>query len=154
MICPCQMQQDDAKSYGQCCEPYHLGRLPESPEKLMRSRFSAFALGLGDYVKYSWHASTCPDDLDLETDDNWVKLDIISSHQKQVHFKAYFKNEHFTDTAKDHYSLLEEVSDFVFEKGKWFYVSGDTSIEKYKQQRNETCLCGSGKKYKKCCAKT
>ena len=152
LICPCQQQQSNPNAYKHCCEPYHQGRVAESPEKLMRSRFSAYAMGLGNYVKQSWHVSTCPDDLNLESDDQWVKLDIVSSNQKQVHFKAYFKNEHHSAESMGHYSLLEEVSHFVLEKEKWFYVSGDTQITEYKQQRNEPCLCGSGKKYKKCCA--
>ena len=152
MICPCQKIQDNAKTYELCCKPYHQGKSATAPETLMRSRFSAYALGLSDYLSKTWHQSTRPADLNLEADDQWVKLDIVSSNKKQVHFRAYLKNENFNSQSQDHYSVLEEVSDFVFEGGKWLYVSGDTKTEKYKQQRNEICLCGSTKKYKKCCA--
>ena len=42
--------------------------------------------------------------------------------------------------------------------GKWFYVDGDmvkpkpVVRDKPKVGRNEPCPCGSGRKYKKCCA--
>jgi SEC-C motif-containing protein len=152
MTCPCQRQQDNPKFYAACCEPFHKGKVPDLPEQLMRSRFSAYALGLGDYVKKTWHPSTCPNDLNLEADDQWIKLNIVSSDKKQVHFQAYFKNEN--TKAQNRYNVLEETSDFVFENGRWFYVSGDSQITEYKQQRNESCLCGSGKKHKKCCAQS
>ena len=110
----------------------------------MRSRYSAFVLGLSEYVKKTWHASTCPADLALDPDGQWVKLDIISSSKKQVHFRAYFKDEN------DGYSVLDETSDFVFQD-RWLYLSGDTSTKPHKPERNDLCLCGSGKKFKKCC---
>ncbi len=145
MICPCQQLQKNPKDYAQCCQPYHIGKAASNSEKLMRSRYSAFALGLTDYVKKSWHTSTCPHDLALEPDSNWLKLDIISSSKSQVHFQAFFKNEDGS------FSVLDETSDFIFEKNHWLYVEGDTDIRPFKPQRNDTCLCGSGKKVKKCC---
>ncbi len=45
--CPCS----SGARYAACCGPYHArSREPETPEALMRSRFSAFALGLGEYL--------------------------------------------------------------------------------------------------------
>jgi len=147
MICPCQMQQVSPKTYAQCCEVFHLGKTPATPEQLMRSRFSAFVLGLSDYIRDTWHPSTRPQDLHLSPDDQWVKLDIIKSSDKQVHFQAFFKD---TDSPSG-FSVLDEISDFVFEEKRWFYVSGITDIKTVQLSRNDTCLCGSGKKYKKCC---
>ncbi|WOG30411.1 YchJ family metal-binding protein [Endozoicomonas sp. 8E] len=42
-----------------------------------------------------------------------------------------------------------ERSDFIREQGRWYFIYPDipTSLP----GRNEACLCGSGKKYKKCC---
>lgn len=145
MICPCQQQQPDARSYQQCCEPLHKGQIAGNPEQLMRSRFSGYALGLGQYVSDTWHISTRPNGLnDLSADANWLKLDIIKAQGKQVHFRAFFKDE-------NEFAVLEEASNFVFEDGRWFYLSGETNTYSVELGRNDVCLCGSGKKFKKCC---
>ena len=56
--CPC----DSGQTYVQCCGPWHqglgLGVFAPTPEALMRSRYSAFALGLVDYLTATWHPST------------------------------------------------------------------------------------------------
>jgi len=45
--CPCF----SGKRYLACCAPFHRGeREPETPGLLMRSRYAAFALGLGEYL--------------------------------------------------------------------------------------------------------
>jgi SEC-C motif-containing protein len=45
--CPCH----SGVRYAACCKPLHEGqREADTPEALMRSRYSAFALGLGDYL--------------------------------------------------------------------------------------------------------
>lgn len=47
MNCPCKSNL----SYDACCKPYHDGSInPETPEKLMRSRYSAYALKKIDYI--------------------------------------------------------------------------------------------------------
>jgi SEC-C motif-containing protein len=55
--CPC----GSGERYRTCCGPLHDGaRAAATPEALMRSRWSAFALGLGDYL-YDTLASGHPD---------------------------------------------------------------------------------------------
>lgn len=45
--CPCH----SGRRYAACCGPLHAGaRVADGPEELMRSRYAAFALGLGDYL--------------------------------------------------------------------------------------------------------
>lgn len=44
---------------------------------------------------------------------------------------------------------LHENSTFVFEQGKWFYLSGEI-LAPIKLGRNTPCWCGSGKKLKHC----
>ncbi len=145
MMCPCRMQQTEDILYEKCCEPFHSGELAGTPEQLMRSRFSGFVLGLTEYIKQTWHPSTRPSDLALSPDHNWLKLDIVKARDSQVHFRAYFKDE-------DGFAVLDEISDFVLEDGRWFYVSGETQTHSMNLGRNDVCLCGSGKKFKKCCA--
>jgi SEC-C motif-containing protein len=145
MICPCQRQQANPRVYAECCEPFHQGVTAPTPTHLMRSRFSAYVLGLSQYVSESWHASTRPSDLQLTPDNNWLKLDIVKAQGTQVHFSAYFNDDNT-------FAALEEVSDFVFEGDRWFYVNGKTETHTVSLGRNDVCLCGSGKKFKTCCA--
>lgn len=50
--CPCHSNL----AYQSCCEPYHAGTQP-APDAtaLMRSRYSAYALGLADYILLTTH---------------------------------------------------------------------------------------------------
>lgn len=143
-VCPC----GSGKTYTDCCEPLHNGESAKSAEALMRSRFSAFALQLEDYLLSSWHPTTRPNQIQLEPDTQWKRLELISAEndkqQGSVHFKAYYQ-EH----AQWH--LLEETSKFLFENDHWFYHSGNYQPQTLKPNRNDPCPCGSGKKFKKCC---
>ncbi len=49
--CPCGSGQD----LRTCCEPFHDGAEPPDPAALVRSRFSAFALGEGAYLHRTLH---------------------------------------------------------------------------------------------------
>lgn len=114
----------------------------------MRSRYCAFVLKNHDYLLKSWHATTRPDNLDDLGDTQWLHLEILESQEQdtqgQVRFNAYFKED-------DNYFALSENSHFIKEQGQWFYVEGEHRIIKIKPERNDPCLCGSGKKFKKCC---
>lgn len=144
-LCPCQ----SGDSYSECCQPLHAGAPASSPEALMRSRFSAFALGNADYVKNSWHRSTRPANLSLDEGERWMGLTVIEATQNgdqgSVHFKAVSRDS-------EGFSVLEETSRFVQENGYWFYVDGIPHVFPLKPGRNDPCPCGSGKKFKKCCS--
>ena len=91
----------------------------------MRSRYSAFVLGLADYLLSTWHASTRPAALDLsdEAGTKWLGLD-VKRHQQQdaqhaiVEFVARYRV-----AGRGH--RLHEPSRFVREDGRWFYLDGD-----------------------------
>ncbi|MBD3322328.1 MAG: hypothetical protein GF350_14605, partial [Chitinivibrionales bacterium] len=59
----------------------------------------------------------------------------------------------------DERKYIHERANFVREKGKWLYKDGaivpaaQYVRDKPKTGRNDPCICGSGKKYKKCCGK-
>ena len=83
------------KLFGDCC-----GRLidkslsAESPEQIMRSRYSAYVLKNVKYLLQSWHKSTRPDSLDLKNDStHWKKLKIIDAAENTVHFVAFFTQD-------------------------------------------------------------
>lgn len=114
----------------------------------MRSRFTAFVQNRTDYLQATWHPSTRPEHLDLANSPDWVGLSVLESDasgdQGHVHFRAYYR-------AGGQWRFLEERSAFVRESGHWFYVKGETRDESFKPGRNEGCLCGSGRKFKRCC---
>ncbi|NII40804.1 SEC-C motif-containing protein [Curtobacterium flaccumfaciens] len=118
--CPCL----SGNPYDECCGPLHAGAPAPTAERLMRSRFSAFALGLPEYLLRSWHPSTRPAMLDLDPDQRWTRLDIVGTRSGgpfdsagTVTFRAWWRSDSERGT-------LEETSDFVREGGHWYYVDG------------------------------
>lgn len=90
----------------------------------MRSRYSAYVLGLGGYLQDTWHASTRPTELQVfDPALRWLGL--------QVRRHAVQDNEHaqveFVARSKlgGRAQRLHEISRFVLEAGRWFYVDGD-----------------------------
>ena len=117
--CPC----DSGNEFGLCCEPL-LNRTAQArtAEQLMRSRYSAFATGNLDYLRYSWHPATCPPDLELDPLQRWIGLKVIDvaaggedDTEGEVHFVARCKI-----AGKGH--RLEERSHFQKVAGRWVYV--------------------------------
>lgn len=117
--CPC-----GAKDYATCCAPYHQGAAAPDAQALMRSRYSAYVLKLEDYLLATWHASTRPEKLELLADNSkWLGLEIKrhevqSPEQATVEFVARYK------IAGRAYRL-HELSRFVREDGRWYYLDGD-----------------------------
>ena len=112
-------------SFQDCCEPYIKGiaNAPTS-EKLMRSRYSAFATGAADYLVNTTHISkrrlhNKKDILAWSQANKWLKLEVLASTETTVTFKAYYLDENLK--AQIHY----EHSTFKFENNKWFYVDGE-----------------------------
>lgn len=70
--CPCGR----GEVYGECCGPLHGGAPAPTAERLMRSRYAAFALGLEPYLRSSWHASTrpAPSEPLIDPEVSWLRL--------------------------------------------------------------------------------
>ena len=88
----------------------------------MRSRFSAYAVGDVDYVRRSWHPTTCPPDLVLDADVRWYRLDVLATTRGAVgdtagtvEFRAFYREP--GGAGSQH-----EVSRFVREGAQWFYL--------------------------------
>jgi SEC-C motif-containing protein len=111
--CPC----GSTLPYDECCGPLHAGAAAPTPEALMRSRFSAYALGLDAYVLATWHPSTRPARLDNE-DIEWRRLQIVDVSGDVVEFRASYRTPEGA-------GLLHERSRFVREGGRWLYVDGE-----------------------------
>ena len=112
--------------YGQCCGRFHSGAAEAATaEQLMRSRYSAFVRLDADYLLRTWHPDTTPATLELDPGMGWRRLDILSTSgggpfdtAGTVEFKAHYRH----DGAR---GVLHEVSRFVREGGRWYYVDGD-----------------------------
>lgn len=127
--CPC----GSGSSYKSCCKPFTSGaELPSSPEKLMRSRFSAYALAKTDYII----DTTLPDseawegDLDVWRDRirvfskscDFHGVDILDApapvgDHGEVEFKA-----RISENGRD-VSFVER-SQFSRRDDRWYYTSG------------------------------
>jgi len=87
----------------------------------MRSRYSAFVLQLAPYLHETWHASTRPDRIEFEPGRTWMLLKVIASTREgetaTVEFRAQSRLGGQTH-------VLHEVSRFVCEDGRWYYVDG------------------------------
>ena len=89
----------------------------------MRSRYSAFALGLSEYLLFTWHPSTRPESIELEPGAQWLGLEIkdhrlTGADSAEVTFVARFRLA--GRAVRQH-----ERSRFVREGGRWMYVDGD-----------------------------
>ena len=112
-----------------------------TPEELMRSRYDAFIREDWDYIC----ATSINQTLEELTDLNyikWLKLDVIDAYDNIVEFKAYYKEN-------GKIKVLHEKSRFTKVDGIWKYLDGE--LYNTKIERNESCPCGSRKKFKKCC---
>lgn len=125
--CPCL----SGDTYAACCARFHRalpdGAAAPTAEALMRSRYAAFAVGDASYLLATWHGSTRPSSLDLDGDVTWRRLDILRTEQGGpfddtgvVEFEARYRSDGTT-------GLLHEVSTFVRESGRWYYVTGRTT---------------------------
>ncbi|WP_026139620.1 YchJ family protein [Leucobacter salsicius] len=125
VACPCGR----GEPYGGCCGPLHAGEPAPTAERLMRSRYAAFALGLLDYLEYSWDASTRPGDLEIDPDVTWRRLLI-----ERVEAGSPFDQEGyvtFTAIGRTSEGRFEqrERSRFVRDAaGRWVYIDGDAEF--------------------------
>lgn len=144
-VCPC----DTGKSYDECCGRFHNSdQAPKIPLELMRSRYSAFALRLHDYI-LSTQSNRSEDELKaLEQSNaatNWLSLTIIDHGEDFVEFMAAYSD------SKGYYAMSERSS-FRKKAGHWIYQNGEAvpcnppSVP----ARNDRCWCQSGKKFKRC----
>ena len=121
--CPC----DTGRPYADCCGRWHHGPLAlqaPDPVSLMRSRYSAFVLDERDYLRQTWHTSTRPVALAApEPGLRWLGLTLrrqeVQGDTAVVEFVARSK-------LAGRASRLHEISRFVREEGRWYYVDGDT----------------------------
>ena len=109
MKCPC-----GGERYKKCCYPFHKNKKkPKTPLELMKSRYSAYALGEVKYIIKTQIEKTDIESIKSFCNSEFKKLEIIDYYDNIVEFKAYI----------DDY-ILHERSEFVFEDG-WKYLKGE-----------------------------
>ncbi len=156
--CPCGSHS----SYATCCEPIISGnRVAETAEQMMRARYTAHDKVEIDFIFNSTHPDS-REGYDIEgtrswaADSEWLSLEIVDTvkglqgdQTGEVEFIARFRTKEGIRTHHER-SLFKQVD------GHWLFAEGEMvkaqPVTTTKIGRNDPCPCGSGKKYKKCCA--
>jgi SEC-C motif-containing protein len=118
LACPCGLGDD----YDSCCGRLHAGTPAPTAESLMRSRYSAFAVGDAGYLLRTWHPSARPKSLTLDPALRWTRLAVLETHggglfdaDGTVRFRAIYVQE-------GRRRVLAETSSFVRDDGFWTYL--------------------------------
>ena len=118
----------------------------------MRSRYTAFALDEAGYLLQTWHSDFRPARLTLDPRIRWIGLEILADDQREDSATVEFEARLLRDGRVE---AQRERSDFLRLQGQWFYTRGEAlppHSKSWKPGRNEACPCGSGRKFKRCCA--
>lgn len=116
--CPCC----SGEIYDACCGPILAGDKPAATAtRLMRSRYTAFAVGDRDHLVRSWHPQMRPKKLTLDPDEEWFRLEVLAASKGSmfdtegtVEFRAHYRLDGERDT-------VHENSRFVRHEGRWVY---------------------------------
>lgn len=116
--CPCGLPQP----YPACCGRFHAGDSAPTAERLMRSRYAAFAVGNAAYLRLTWDPSTRPRRTELDATDRWTGLEILGHTaggpldvEGTVEFRAHYEAHHEP-------GVIHENSLFRKAGGRWRYV--------------------------------
>lgn len=176
MLCPCGSNL----SFKACCQPFitkgTFQNRVSTPEQLMRSRFSAYAIKDGQYIYDTYgekqRLNLNVNELQSWADECiWLALIIHNADGNTVEFSAYY-------VVNNTLCELREISNFVLEpdpireaeqgqkqaQKQWRYIDGKITKndEIANIKRNEICPCNDfstawstkkGKKFKHCCGK-
>ena len=123
--CPCGGVPEGA-ALSACCGPLIDGaEWPPTPERLMRSRYTAYALGETDHVFRTWHARTRPTDVSVDPAVRWTGLTVLATggddEEGTVEFAAHWVSGEGSAPQR---GTLHERSRFVRRAGRWVYLDG------------------------------
>ena len=151
--CPC----DSQKSYVDCCEPYLTAKhTPETPEALMRSRYTAYTMANIAYIKQTMRGKAAVNFHEIDAERwakkvLWIKLHVVNAILENdgigfVEFEAFFVEGSCLKS-------IHENSRFIREQGRWYYVDGTHLPVSHATQivsLNMNCPCGRQRKFKNC----
>ena len=155
--CPC----GSGNQFDACCGLYIGGVLAPTAEATMRSRYSAHVMGDANYLMATLATEQLAgyDRQEAErafVNTKWLGLEIRRSlrggeadQTGEVEFVARYRS-------KGQIVAHHELSYFTREGGRWVFSGCEmdpkaVTVRQKKIGRNQLCLCGSGRKYKKCC---
>ncbi len=156
--CPC----GSAQTLETCCGPFISGELAPTAETLLRARYTAFVQGNIRYLSdtLSPQFQDAFDEIEAEktaANAKWKELEIravtdggVDDETGAIEFVARFR---LNGQKRVHH----EMAKFRREAGRWMCAGGEMNPKGPPRQgdkiaRNAPCPCGSGKKYKNCCA--
>ncbi|MEP3264299.1 MAG: YchJ family metal-binding protein [Hyphomicrobiales bacterium] len=124
MICPCGTK----RNYDACCAPFHKGEaLPQTAEKLMRSRYSAFVKAEITYLKDTYWPK-----FQRDFDEASYRARAINSTWLGLEIEATDGGESaettgtvtFVATSMTQGSINKQREKSLFKKkaGRWYYV--------------------------------
>lgn len=164
--CPCRVTDSNKVQYDNCCGPYLDGKKKApTAEALMRSRYSAYVNKNIDYVDQTQivvenEVFDKEEALKWADSSEWLGLEIKKTVKGEsndntgtVEFVAHYKDKASGTELRHH-----ETSLFQKKDGEWRFregqIHGNQPVKRLEPKlgRNDPCSCGSGKKYKKCCA--
>ena len=127
-ICPC----GSLKKYKKCCKPFHDKiTFPKTALELMKSRFSAFAVLIADYIIFTTHENNSDyisdlkswnqDIMNFSKNTRFERLEILDFIEGEVESFVTFKATLFQDNTD--ISFIEK-SRFLKVEDKWLYIDG------------------------------
>ncbi|QPL05723.1 SEC-C domain-containing protein [Actinomyces respiraculi] len=127
--CPC----GSGRTFADCCESVLDGEAAPTAEALMRSRYTAFAVGDEDHIFRTWHPRTRPEGPYCHPGTRWLGLTVhecvggsplaADGEEAVVEFTARF--EAVDGRGGTAFDALRERSTFVKRAGRWLYVDGE-----------------------------
>ena len=128
-ICPC----GSLKKYKKCCKPFHDKiTFPKTALELMKSRFSAFAVLIADYIIFTTHENNSDyisdlkswnqDIMNFSKNTRFEKLEILDFIDDEIESFVTFKATLFQD--KTDISFIEK-SRFLKVDEIWKYIDGE-----------------------------
>ena len=122
--CPC----GTGLTYAECCGPLHDGTAAAATaEQLMRSRYSAFAVGDAAHLHATWDPATRPRSLEFDPAVRWTGLEVLGSTGGRV-FDAEGTVEFRAHSRVGGVDRVQaERSRFRRVDGRWVYVDGALS---------------------------
>jgi len=158
--CPCGSKKD----YSACCEPLISGnQTAETPEALMRARYSAYVKERVGFILDTTHATQRDQYTESgiqrwARNSEWLGLTILATENGTADDDTgtvEFVAEYFEKGRRNRH---HEIAQFRRQEGAWYFYDGQAPTPQTvvrtgpKVGRNDPCPCGSGRKHKKCCA--
>lgn len=158
--CPCGSRI----AYHDCCQPLIKGERPAgTAAALMRARYCAYVKEEVAFIVDTTH----PDQRDQVTAEGirrWARnsewrgltiLDTAAGAEGDDSGTVEFVADYFEKGRRQRH---HEIAEFRRQEGRWYFYDGQAPTPATvvrpapKVGRNAPCPCGSGRKYKKCCA--